>query len=619
MFPENFNNEAELGRELLIAKYKNFALENFLDMLRYDSDIEEFLRNTTRHYSLNLPIDLNEYLLNENTVTYLWLSSHPALSAAEDLFKLDKPDTATVVKQSNSLAEIKKFYSNWLLQKNEKEKQYFALSIINLIEKDTFGKDYTKQFILATVLAYERTINSPERAVQVLYKNKENIETHGGLNPELRKELVYLSNLYIGFVYLKEGAINEADQKFYEALAIKSNGITAMLFAAKTQLILGNHGKTLDFITGLISYDKKRFKYAIQNNNLVMFNFFLTNAVIYSIFTDDSFAILLNELDFLLKTFISSDATKIEVIVERLEHFSELPIKDFYNEDITKNLKFIEKYLEIFKNNKNLLLTFVTQFLAEKLNLIINKVIDNIKNYHYDKVKDALSLYTDEIEKNQQTIRLLQNELEENKNKANKRVEDRIKLLENESTKKIETLERRIENLDQDTKFNPGAAFNNAMMYNIIISLIIFIIGGFGAGLGSGSTGEDAFNSIFTSIVISGIKWGGIAFLLGLIAAFISATSTIWERSNEKSRLIKQISTIQIYRDKQKEELKLEFDKYIKQIEKNFSERIKSLEANIERINKEKMEKSKELYDQANDKVKDISIYLEALKFPTGE
>ncbi len=619
MFPENFNNEAELGRELLVAKYKSFALEKFLDMLRYDRDIEEFLRNTTRHYSLNLPIDLNEYLLNEHIVTYLWLSSHPALSAAEDLFKLDKPDNATIIKQSNSLSEIKKFYSNWLMQKNEKEKQYFALSIINLIEKDAFGKDYTKQFILATILAYERTINSPERAVQVLYKNQENIEAHGGLNLELRKELLYLSNLYIGFIYLKEDAINEADQKFYEALAIKPNGITAMLFAAKTQLMLGNHTKALEFISGLIAYDKKRFKYAIQNNNLVMFNFFLTNAVIYSIFTDDSFAVLLNELDFLLKTFVSSDATKIEIIIERLEHLGELPIKEFYNEDILKNLKFIEKYLEIFKNNKSFLLTFVTQFLAEKFNFIINKVIDNIKNYHYDKVKDALSLYTEEIEKNQQTIRLLRNELEENKGKANKRVEDKIKAIELDATKKIEALERRIETLDNDTKFNPGTAFNNAMMYNIIISLIIFIIGGFGAGLGSGETGEGALNSIFTSIIFTGIKWGGIAFLLGLIASFISATSTIWERSNEKSRLIKQISLIQIYKDKQVEEIKVEFEKYIKNLDKNFNDRIKSLETNIERINKEKMEKSQELYDQANDKVKDISIYLEALKFPMGE
>jgi hypothetical protein len=616
MFPENFHDEAELGKELTIAKFRSFGLEKFQDLLNTDSGIEEFLRNTTRHYSFNLPIELNEYLINEKTIIYTWLSGHPALSAAEELFKLDKPDTITIIKQNNSIAEIKKFYTNWLLQKNEKEKQYFALSIINLIEKDAGTKEYVKQFMYATILAYEKSINSPEKAVQVLYKVKENIENSGGLNPDLKKELLYFALLFLGFIYLKEGAISEADNKFYEALNVKQNGITAMFYCAKTQLMLGNNARTLEFINGLVAFDKTRFNYAIKNNNLVMINYFLNNAVIYNVFNDESFAFILNDLDFILKTALSPESTHIDIISDRLESLNELPIKEFFDEETIKNIRFLVKYIENFKTNKNFLLLCITEFLGIRFNAIISKIIENIKKHYFDKVKDELALYTAEIEKNTHNIVVLQRELEDNKLKAGKRLDESIKIIESNATDKITALEKRIQYLDDDHKFNPGSAFNTAMMYNIIISLIIFIIGGFGMGFSDSGSGEEAFNTIFTTIIINGTKWGGIAFLLGLIASFISATNAVWERSNEKNRLIKQIALVKTLKDKEIAEWKEEHDRMIRQFEKNFNDRIKSLENTIERITNEKNEKSKELYNNAEEKIKDISIYLESLKIP---
>ncbi len=505
-----------------------------------------------------------------------------------------------------------------VIAKNEKEKQYFALSTINLVEKEASGKEYVKQFMYATILAYEKSINSPEKAVQVLYKIKENIENSGGLNPDLKRELLYFNFLFLGFIYLKEGALNEADQKFYDALNTKPSGITAMFYCAKSQLELGNHGKALELISGLINFDKTRFSFAIKNNNIVMFNYFLSCAVTYNIFGDENFAVLLNDLDFMLKTFVSQDSTNIDVINERLEALNELPIKEFFDEDAVKNIKFLEKYLELFKTNKNFMLLCVTQYLAEKLNLTVSKIIENIKKHYFDKAKESLEVYTEEIEKNTHTIRLLQRELEDNKLKAGKKMEERIKLSETEALDKVTQIEKRIDTLDNDHKFNPGAAFNTAMIYNIIISLIIFIIGGFGTGLGSNDGNTDSFNGILTTIIINGTKWGGIAFLLGLIASFVSATSTIWERSNEKNRLIKQIGLVKIIKDREIEGVKSEHDKYIKQFEKNFTDRIRTLENTIDRIGKEKVEKSQELYDSANEKNRDISIYLESIKLPLG-
>ncbi len=615
MLPDDIGLNSEFNKELLNARFKSFALEKFQDFLYSNNDFEDFIRTSSRHFSLKLPSGINEFFISQKTAPYVWLTNHPSLIESEDRLKLDKGDSIQAAKFNSSLAEIKKFYSNWILQKNEKEKQYFALSTINAIEKESSSKDYLKNFLYSTLLAYEQSINSPEKSVQLLYKSKEIIENNITINHELRIELNYLISLYLGFIFLKDDALNEANQKFFEALEFKPNGISGSYYYAATQLKLGNQGKAIENLSRIMVFDKNRFEYAIKHNNIGLFNYFLTNAITYNIFKDNEFSVLINDLDFLLKTYLSPESTGLDKISNHLESFYDLPVKDFYDEDIEKNLKFIEKFIELYKDNKNFLLNYVNEYLAEKLNNIFAKTSENIRKHYFDKAQEVLIIYSDEIEKNQLTIKMLQRELEDTKLKAGKKLEEAIKLIEKEAADNISAIENKIERMDSDTKFNPSAAFNSAMIYNIIISLIIFIIGGFGTGLSSSDTSLDSFNSILMTIIVNGGKWGGITFIIGVIASLISATSAIWERSNEKNRLIKQISVVSLYKEKDFEQIKAEHQKHIKTFEKNFGDRIRQLEDSIIRVTKEKDEKSKELFENANEKIKDIAIYLESLKF----
>lgn len=615
MLPDDIGLNSELNKELLNARFKSFALEKFQDFLYINNDFEEFIRTSSRHFSLKLPSGINEFFISLKTAPYLWLTNHPSLIESEDRLKLDKGDSIQAAKFNSSLAEIKKFYANWVLQKNEKEKQYFALSTINAIEKESSSKDYLKSFLYSTLLAFEQSINSPEKSIQLLYKSKEIIENNITINSELRSELNYLINLYLGFIFLKDDAINEADQKFFGAVENRQNGVSGNYYYALTQLKLGNQGKAVEILAKIMVFDKNRFEYAVKHNNIGLFNYFLTNAVSYNIFNNSEFAVLLNDLDFLLKTFLSPESTGLDKVSNHLESFYDLPVKDFYDEDIEKNLKFIEKFIELYKDNKNFFLNYVSEYLAEKLNNILTKTSDNIRKHYFDKAQEILVVYTDEIEKNQLTIKMLQRELDDTKLKAGKKLEEAVKFIDKEAADNITAIENKIEKMDSDTKFNPSAAFNSAMIYNVIISLIIFIIGGFGTGLTSSEGTSDAFNSILMTIIINGGKWGGITFIIGVIASLITATSAIWERSNEKSRLIKQISVVSLYKEKDLEQVKAEHQKHIKTFEKNFGDRIRQLEDSIIRVTKEKDEKSKELYENANEKIKDVTIYLESLKF----
>ncbi len=606
--------EEELNKELIFAKFKSFSSEKFQDFIYQSLDFEVFLKNSTRHFSLNLPLAINEYFISAEMAPYIWLSDHPVIIASVEGIKIDKDEPQVNNKSNSSLTEIIKFYANWIFQKNEKEKQYFALSTINLIEKDTNNKEYLKFFIYATILAYEKTLNAPERSIQLLYKCKEIIDTTITISPDLRKELIYLVNLYLGFIFLKDGAVPEANQKFIDALVSKPKGVTASFYYAVTQMKLGNHGKAIDLLTEIINFDKSRFVYAIKNNNIGLFNYFFTNAVTYFIFLEREFSYLLNDLDFILKTAVSPESTSVQKISNHLESLETLPVKDYYDDEILKNLKFVEKFIEYYKENRNYFISCIGEVLAEKFNFVATKTSENIKNFYYEKAKNILFVYNDEIEKSNSNIKILQRELEGTKLKAGKRLEEKIQFLEKAAADNIANYEKRIEKMDEDTKFNPGSAFNSAMVYNIIISLVVFIVGGFGTGLSSGSGSTDSFQTAFATIVLNGLKWGGIAFMLGVIVALVSAISAIWERSGEKNRLIKEISVVKLFKERDIQQSKEENEKHIKTFEKNFADRIKQLEITIEHLTKEKNEKSVELYNGANEKIREITVYLESVK-----
>jgi len=584
MIPEDTTSESEINRELIYAKFKSYASEKFQEAVIVDYDYDEFLSNVNRHFKLNLPLNLSEYFIHINYAALFWLSNHPAVISTGDLAKTDKPDTILANRQNNEIAEIKKFYSNWLYQKNEKEKQYFALSTINQIEKESKNKDYIKNLLHSTILAYEKSLNSPDKAIQLLYKTKDSLDTSVIVNPDLRQELSYLINLFIGFIFFKEGAINEADIKFQEALNNKPSGITGIFYSALSQILLGNKNKALDKLLGLIKADKNRFAYAIKNNNIGLFSYFLSTAYVYNVFNQREFATLLNDLDFSLRTFISPDQTSMEILSDRLENLSTLPVSDFYNEDITKSINFLERYLDLYKSNNNFLLTCLTEYLAEKLNILFSNIIENIKTHYFAKAKEMLLIYEEEIEKANAAIKMFHREMEDAKLKAQKKVEDRIKLSEKEAEEAIAGVEAKINNLENDTKYNPGTSFNSAMLYNIIISLIVFIIGGFGSGLGGNGESSDALNSIFATIIMNGIKWGGITFIIGIIVSFFTATSAIWERTNEKNRLVKQIGVIKIYKEKEIEEIRFEQERCLKSYELNMGNRIQTMEKQFKEL-----------------------------------
>ena len=590
-----------LSRQLLIAKFKSFAKEKFLGSVRYEINSIDFIKESAKHFSIKLPANIGEFFIRLDAAPFYWICDSPVIQSAESLIKPKNKIIST-----NNFEDIKKFYSKWIMQKGDKDKQYFALSTLNLIERNTDKQNFLKNILYATVLSFDKTITSFDKAIQLMSEAEE-ILGNSNADNELKNEILYLINLFTGFIYLKDNLFEEANEKFTSAQIYKSPGITAIFYNAKTQSIIGNRERCAELLNELIDFDKSRFNYAVSFNALNLLNFFMSTAVMLNIFTDTDFAEYLPEIEIMMNAPSDTEndiLSKLQIGLTKLE---ELNLNSYFDENIKPQIEFLNSFINTYKENKNLLISFSTEILPFKFADLLTQLTENIRTKAYQTVQASLEIFDEQIKDNEDHIKYLQREVKEIKSKYDAQLEKSIKSVEAGVNDTIAAVEYRVENLDSNKKYDPASAFNNTMVYNVIISLIIFIIGGFASGFVDSFQSGDNSADIFFDTIMSGAKWGGLTFILGLLVAMFSAVSSVWEKSNEKQRLIKMINHLKLQRDRQIKIVKEDHIRKMKSFEENHQERLKELEKEIEFLKEEKKLKAEHLEKEAEKEVSEIS------------
>ncbi|OGU35261.1 MAG: hypothetical protein A2068_12770 [Ignavibacteria bacterium GWB2_35_6b] len=593
------SGEEQLARELNVAKFRSYAKDKFLDYVKYDIQYLDLLKESARHTAFNLPELMDEFFLRMDAAPYFWILDSNILAKAEETFRVASKNVLTA---GGNYGEIKKFYLKWLTQNNEKEKQYFALSTINLIERNINANNFLKYLLNASIYAYDNRIFSPEKAESLLEKSLQVIET-ADVPDNIQREFLYLVNLYYGFIEMRIGNIDIANAKFETAQQFKHNGMTAVLYNALSEKILGNRDKTQELLTKVITFDKHRFSYAIENNSLPLFNFFFQNANIYNIFAELQFADMLPQIEMIIAAELS-DADKIlHKLNKMIQNLSELRMQKYYTDEVKNQLIFLETFLVHFKENKNILSFTAGEFLINKFKKVIDEISAQIESYFLDAIESQLAIYDYGIEDSNETMKKLKSDVEDTRLKLKKGLDATIEKINQHHKMAITNLEYKMEHLESNKKFDPASAFNNSMVFNSVISLLVFIIGGFIGGFLDTVNESFSVSEIFSMTVIAGIKWGGITFLLGLLISFVSSASAIWERANEKLKIQRDINYLKNHREKEIQHVKSETEKSVKSFEKNFENRIEALEKKVESLKEERVDRFNDLKNEARDQI----------------
>ena len=600
-------DEERNSKDLFAAKFNKVAKELFQQYSVGKTDPKKILDEYSQQARYNLPDELNEYFIDKEFAPLFWISQNPVINKIYNVSLSSVNASGEKIKFS----EIRSFYSKWALQKNEKEKHYFAFSTLNLLDKIKNPENIIKNFLTGTLYSFDKELNSPENALKNFSEIHEKLESIQTDNI-FRRDINYFAELFSGFALWETGEYELINQKFSSALDNKSLGMTASFYKALVCRLIGDKETSLENIAKLIDYDKKRIQYALENNNLELFSFFLNNLLIAKVFREKSFSSYLNDLNYLIKISLPHSENSFSTILKKINLLKEHELSNFFNDDVRLNLKFISDFMGAYDSNKSVIVLNSASLLGDKVCHLKELIMNEIQDQANTEKENKLSIFKKAINENKELIEYWNAELEEKIKKYKKLMEDGVKNVDENISLHISKLEQSIENLESKDNFNPSKAFNNSMVYNTIISLLIFMVGGFASVFG-GDYNHFAGGSVVSVIVIEGLKWGGITFLLGLMVAMLTSISTFWEKSSEKQRILKNISFMKSQKEKEKEYTKKDFEKKMIKLKEHYETEIKKYLKENEDMTQEMQLYSEELQAAADEKLANHKSELEGI------
>jgi hypothetical protein len=141
------------------------------------------------------------------------------------------------------------------------------------------------------------------------------------------------------------------------------------------------------------------------------------------------------------------------------------------------------------------------------------------------------------------------------------------------------------------------------MIYNSVISILVFMMGGCSGYTDSFMYNVYEFRDVLGIILVAGLKWGGVAFFSGILISFFIAGYVIMERANEKQKLFRRISQIKEQKQAELDSLKKDYELSERTINNNFQRRINEKNEDIRLLQEQKDRREKEYTAEAQQKI----------------
>jgi len=589
-------DEGNLTRELEIAKFQNYGRENFSDLIQYKITLNDYIRNSSKFYSIELPKEISDYFIRADISTYFIMSEAPILRRIEEflLVKNNKHDYVS------NYREIKNYYYKWLIQKTPKEKHFFAKSIVNSVERNFAFQSFFNVMVYGIILSNDTVSYNSKRAIELFNRAIEIVEDCS-ISSTIKDEILYVINIYKGFTYLKEYEYLRSLETFREALNYNSNGVTAFFYCALSSRYIDDFDLSYDYLRKVIEFDKIRFKYAIKFNQLALFTFFFENLVFYNVFTENGFAQLLPDIDFIIKSLNSGDANSMEITYSKLINLDNLRIKEFFDDTVLMEIQFLKNALDQYKLKRTGLIRIVEQIFRDKLLSLIKYIKDLIEAYYYDQIKKEINVYDKQIEQNKRQLTRIKHEMEDSNKKVNKNLEEATEYLEETITERSKFLEEKIKNFDKDPKHNPSQIFYSSIVFTVFVSFVILLIVGVITSIVG--FGEEVAS---TNVALrTGIKWGGLTFVVGVFFSVFSAFSSFWGKASDKKELVNKLNKVKELEAEERELMLEDSERKTLVYGQKFKERIMAQEKIVNDFEIERDQNYKHKYKLAKKEIDD--------------
>ncbi len=560
-------------------KLKHTYFKNFINK---SGNYLDFLKTGSRHFIFQLPETIDEIFLKKENAPLFWLLESPLLLTCEKLINENNNWN-----KNSDKDEIKKNYAKWVIATEREQKKIFASITLKTIKNSSYSLTFIDLIYYALILIFDETFNNPVKALEELERAKGIVEeTVSEL--EVRKNINYLIQLYKGYALLALGEMEEASKELSFAIDNKISGITAKVYFAYLSAIQKRYDFTKALLSDIMQFDLERLRYAIDNSSNVLLNFFLNNPIFPNIFFYYEFAPYSDYIQLELITNNLDTKKVLQNLFNRLDKLKKFEFEEYYPEETIKTIKFLYDICEQHSDNQNVFLSFAGNYINERFHLLLDDILSNIKEKQYENYNRIMSLYQKSIEESEKLTEQYSKEVDEIKAGMQKKLSTSVHQIEEYVKDELWEVEERKKNINFQNKFDPAVSFRNSMSYNVIVSIIVFIIGGVAAYFNNSSYFENDFYVMLGRIILTGVKWTSLTFVIGFfISVFISGL-VLFDRSNEKQRLERRTLELQKQKEISIDMLKKEAEQKQKALSEGYIERIEGHKKKIEDIKKEK-------------------------------
>jgi len=566
-----------------VAKFKSLGYKFFEADDELPNKPIKLIKETLQLRKFSLPSPYDEILLNFEFAPIYWVTSSRLVQRLENYIKA----TASKEIVLDYFNYTKEFYFKWVIVDTPADKKYFAVSALNALKHTNQNNFILNTILHTTILIFEKTLYDAEEA-EIQMKKALSLVQSIDIEDSYKNELNYTLNVFYGFLFLKQSDVEGAIEKFTAANKIKPDGVNAAFYLALSHARLNNFETAENLIREVYELDQNRIALAIKKNHRGMFSNFVHKPMGSYFFEFKEFSKFIEVFSTIKEKNENISSVELNQLRTRIIKLKDLRISEFMDENILESFTFIDSILQFYQGTGNVHFLGASNIYVSKFHDIVESIKNVIKTEVDSEISDELKVYTKCIEDSKNELQRLKVELEQLREKIKIRLAEKSDKASKMIAAKISENELEIQNLDVIERYNHKLTFNNSIIYSVIISFIVFMIGGLAGYANSSSVNAWDFNSVMGTIFSEGLVWSAISIFIGTVISFILSASTLLEKSNRKLQLMREIGAVKNSKQSELENLKLMSEERQKIIEERYERRIKEYQKRVEDLENQK-------------------------------
>lgn len=565
----------------------------------------ELLAEMNQFYKLSLPDTYNEYILEYNYAPLMWIADSPVNKSIFNFYRQNYPR----INGTDAHKQIIDIYKKWILQDIESEKKYFASSLINLSERNIIKNNFLMMILSGVVFLYDNNFKNLERA-KINFERTLDIIKSIKMKDDVQNEIQYLVKLNLAYLYLHQSDYLTAHEKFLEIIIERYYAINARYHLLYTDIQLNNFDNLGYLVTEILEYEKARFISCLSKNNSRQNLWLMKYSGLSKILTDSNLIPVHSHLKDLISEQFSKAFSAFETFSLSVKQFLSNVNQNEFNTEAIDSIKVLNEISEYQKKYNSPVIYFIVPELETKFKAAIQSVINNIRHHHKKTVEEKLLSYDSKIN---ELALVADKSAEENKetiNKLSEKLHANLKKIEDKLRDESLILEQHVERISEEMNQTPKTNFSNTMIYNTIISFMVFVMSGCVRYTNNYVSDVTQLSDLLLVSIVSGLKWGAIAFLVGVLVSLFNAGLAYIDKASKRQKLIQRIKDLKIEKDFVYDKLKKDFEYSKAKLTDDLNEELNLINEQIEKIKLEKADKRILLEKEAEEQIEKETAHL---------